>query len=273
MVGTWTVGLFLAGSLALGSGVGQYALPGSLDEGLGLPEEPVGSLDLGPLDEVASQVDEGVSAVVAVSEDLIEPVLDPVEEIVDPIVEPVLDPLIDDLVDPILDPIVEDPVDPNPDPLPEEGSGRSPASQPATDPTSPRSDGDAGPAVSPVSLPDRPIFEPSAPFIDQTAVPGRAAGDDSELRDERLIPLLEAGRFRSPTALPIEPGSTLSGILAWLSSGPAIIRVLAAPMELLWVLARALVSAGSGLIAPFSLLVALIVRQVREARRSSPVAG
>lgn len=254
-MGTWTVGLLLASSLALGSGAGHHALPGSLDDGLGLPDEPVESLDLGPLDEVTSPVDEGLSSTMSIVEPLIEPVIEPIEEIVEPVVDP--------LIDEVLEPVVEVPVDP--DPLPDEGGDPLPPPQPPEDAVG----ADPDPGASTV-LPTDPAAPEPTPGFEPAAAPGAARlGVGSG--DERLLPLLEAARFRSPVVLPVEPGSTLEGILAWLSSGPAIVRVLAAPMELLWVLIRALISAGSGLVAPFSLLVALVVRQVREARRSSVV--
>jgi hypothetical protein len=64
-------------------------------------------------------------------------------------------------------------------------------------------------------------------------------------------------------------------LLEWLTrTGPGTLRLLAGPLLGLEILVRALLSAGSGLVAPLSLLTAYVVHGVWSMRtRQTPVAG
>ena len=65
----------------------------------------------------------------------------------------------------------------------------------------------------------------------------------------------------------IDDSSLYGRLLGWLTSTGSALRVLAAPLLGFEILVRALLSAGSGLVAPLSLLAAFVFRMLREGRR------
>ncbi|MFP5333162.1 MAG: hypothetical protein ACLGHX_12500 [Acidimicrobiia bacterium] len=114
---------------------------------------------------------------------------------------------------------------------------------------------------------------------DATAGSGGGAGDgqDGASGADGLTVLSAAGGLTDLTVLEpvsieaIADESFYARLLSWLSgAGTGLLGLLAGPLLALEILLRALLSAGSGLVAPASLLVSYLVRLVWETRRRQP---
>ena len=203
---------------------------------------------------VVTIVDSLASPVVTVVEQVVSPIAEPPDEVVGPIVEPV-----EEIVDPG---VVEPPVDPV-DPVTE-----------ILDPVL-----DVPPAPLPPIEPTLPVvnsgetltrFEVVELTFDQVpvAIPIEADIDQSAPPTETIQRALLSSIIESPVSLQDREGNDpvtkstdwLSALRSWLEAGlNGLLDVVAIPARLLEILLRALMSAGSGLVAPAAILMALAV--------------
>ncbi|HEY7582764.1 MAG TPA: hypothetical protein VIB78_03990 [Acidimicrobiia bacterium] len=189
---------------------------------------------------VVTVVDSLASPLVTVVDEVVSPIIEPVEEIVDPeVVEPPLDPVTE-----VLDPVLDVPVAPLPpvEPIPT--------------------------LVNSTTAPTR--FEIVEQTFDQVAVapPVVADIDRSAPPTNTIQRALLSSIVRSSVSLRDREGNVpvvtnpdwLNALRGWLESGvAALLDVIAIPARLLEILLRALLSAGSGLVAPAAILVSLAV--------------
>ncbi|MDX1447939.1 MAG: hypothetical protein R3246_02655 [Acidimicrobiia bacterium] len=148
-------------------------------------------------------------------------------------------------------------------PLPTSSSDRTTTSEPATTTVAARAavaveDETERTSAAGVSRPaDSGAPSSRQSFGDDLAVlsVARGLGDPSALEPMRIVP--------------VEDSSLYTRLLGWLSgAGSAFLGLLAGPLLALEILLRALLSAGSGLVAPASLLVSYLGRLVWESRRA-----
>jgi hypothetical protein len=188
------------------------------------------------VDEIASPIVTVVDEVVVEPViDLVEPVTDDVEPVVDP-VEPVVDPVVD-IVEPVVntvEPVPTIEVDPT---LTTAVSGRVADNSPVT-----------------------PALVGVAPVV-QATVPGPV--ETESVRRVLLASLSHATLpvdDREGNQVLVKKTPWLTALGAWLESGlSGLLDVLAIPARFLELLFRALISAGSGLVAPAAILTALAV--------------
>ncbi|MGQ0848126.1 MAG: hypothetical protein ACT4OP_03260 [Actinomycetota bacterium] len=228
--GRWVrvAGPLLALGLSVVAAPAQADLFDPLQEAAGTISETV--------ETVTAPVDEATPLLPPPSEQAGDPVIGTVEEFIDPVTEP-----IDRL-------LPSQPVDPSP----------SPADRPRDEPV----------AASPTPI-DRPFAEqpPPSPF---PTVDGRLAepspsgstgpGPDVASVLVNLEAPSEPEPHSNPAVKPAAPtpdtrSAWLGWLAAWLSN--TFTLLMAAPIRALELLIRALLTAGSGLVAPASLLVAV----------------
>jgi hypothetical protein len=239
----------------------------------------------GPTELVDDTVDAGASLIVDADDGITE-VLDQAVggtgAAIDEVVETVADVVVD-TTDSVTDVVAS----------PEEELGDVPADAAADDPpttettapvvagTPPTAPGDGGSAFEPVEdsaavAPAGTWTAPAAPQPDliASAVPGR--GDDWLVV---LAVLGSAGGLSDLASLdPVVVGpamdATLYGrLLAWLSAAGSGLGALAGQLLGLDILLRALLSAGSGLVAPISMFGAMLVRAMWTSRVARPAPG
>lgn len=239
--------------------------------------------DLPIIDEVLDPVLEIVDPVV----DLVAPVVDPLGEVVDPIVgggvDPVLDqivmPVVEEVVQPILEevvpPLVEDPVPPPveeivPPPLddlfPPIGSVVDPGGSAVAGPASPGNE--SARTSEPTSQ-----FESSPGNVDAGESLVLAHSLQSRLAVDGQEAKLETGTSSRVAETRIHAASIgwLDGLTDWLrSAADGLLGLLTLPVRLFEILIRALLTAGSGLVAPASLLLVFTAYAIRD-RRSGRV--
>lgn len=233
----------------------------SLLMGVGGPASATFALPL--VDDVVDSED-GDVGLVGDLEGSLESSVDDVETAV----EEVVDPLVGEVVD-VVDVVDDDVGDPDVvTTRPPVSSGDGPPGAPELDSSSLPDDGPATESVPSAEVistleagEDQAALDRPSPSADRTAIDIRS--------DDRLEALLLAGSRPSTMSAETPP---LDGVLAWLTEGPTIARVLAAPLALLGLLVRALLSAGSGLLAPLSLTAAIVIRQLYRARHTESMA-
>jgi hypothetical protein len=245
--------LALVAILTLGLASPAQAGLGDLGDGL---LDPVEELPL--IDGIVEPVVEVVEPVVEVVEPVLAPVVDPVVEVLDPVVEEVVDPVVE-----VVDPVVEvvDPVVEVVDPVVE-----------VVDPP--------GSIVDHVA--DEPsVIEEGVSSIESVAAwgPSLAGHVDQILSDVDdhgslgLAQTLQAALASTRGTLPTVAGrlvdssgaAWLMGLTDWLHrTANYLMDVLSIPLRLLEILARALLTAGSGLVAPASLALAFTIYAVRD---------
>jgi hypothetical protein len=173
-------------------------------------------------------------------EEVVSPIVDPVEEVVDPeVIEPSLDPVTN-----ILEPVLDVP----------------PA--PTVEPTLP--------VLHSTTTSTR--FEIVELTFDQAPVPAPADAESTRSAPSTETVSIQRALLASISGLSLswqdregnDPVAVnidwLSALRGWLQSGvAALLDVLAIPARLFEILLRALMSAGSGLVAPAAILVALAV--------------
>lgn len=224
--------------------------------------------------------------------DLIDSLLGPVNDIpvvgdiVEPVVAAVVDPVIDDWIDPlagpILDPITNQVLAPLIDPgvggdvAPVEESvvapvvdmvlapaGDTGGPTPTTSETTPSvstSYGSGGEALATVS---------GTVPVASTSQPG--SGDPREIRSLNAALAVQAELSRSNGSISTRNGispiasMSLSGLTGWLrNAASGLLDLLGLPIRLFELLSRALLTAGSGLVAPLSLLLAFMCFAIKD---------
>ena len=194
---------------------------------------------------VVTVVDQVVDPMVSVVEQVVSPVTTVVEEVVDPdAAEPPID-AVEPVID-IVEPVLEEPVAPLP---------------PVT-PTLPAvSSADTPPRLQVVEL----SFDqaPAAVSVETANEPSARTIEPASIQSALLSSISDA-----PLSLQDREGNDpvvrntdwLSALRGWLASGVSgLFDVLAIPARFLEILLRALITAGSGLVAPAAILVALAV--------------
>ena len=221
--------------------------------------------------------------------DLVDDLVDPVEDI--PVVGDIVEPIIEDVADPIVEgtvePVTGDLVDPVVDEV------LAPVVTPTVDPVvTPIVDEVVTPPLDYVAPPVTETIPPvgtatTLPVIasNQEAPAGGSAGFDLAVQSTTQIRSLQAalawqtalvdGNVIRPSTLDVdEPAPVdlaaanwLNGLTNWLRSNvDALLNLLALPIRLLELLARALLTAGSGLIAPLSMLLAFTAVLIKDRR-------
>lgn len=207
-------------------------------------------------------------------EEVLAPVLAPiVDEVVTPIVEDVVGPVVDTVVPPVVEPVIEPVVETIPPVetttttapavLPsgqEAGAGESArfglslSGYPGGVVLADFSDDGVG-AAAQVTTVTTGLQSLGAALALQTAlVDGVAAGASNPVPDP--MPAVES----------VDAG-WLDGLTNWLrNSAGGLLDLLAMPIRLLELLARAVLTAGSGLIAPLSMLLAFTAMQIKDRR-------
>lgn len=215
---------------------------------------------------------------VPVVEPIVEPIVGPiVESVVDPIVEDIVEPVAGDLVDPVVDevlaPVLDNVVAPVIETIPTVGTTTN-TTLPATAPHQEAAAGDSsGFGVSPSGYPGGVLLPDSnnageALLVQSTTDLGNleaARALQSTLIDSGVTePSIEVAQ---PTAMEIIDAGWLNGLTNWLrTSADGLLNLLAMPIRLLELLARALLTAGSGLIAPLSMLLAFTAVLIKDRR-------
>jgi hypothetical protein len=222
--------------------------------------------------------------------DIVEPI---VEDVVDPIVEDIVEPVALDLVDPVVDevlaPIVDTVVTPIVDEVvtPPLDNVVPPVTE--TIPTV----GDTTTTTLLVGVPDQEaaVSDSSGFGVSSSGYPGGVllihSNNDGEVllaQSTTQFQGLEAalslqttlvdGNITEPSALDVDQPAAdqaeanwLNGLTRWLrSSADGLLGLLALPIRLLELLARALLTAGSGLIAPLSMLLAFTALLAKDRR-------
>lgn len=239
---------------------GADLLGGTTDEVVDTVDSS-GSLVDGTVDDTGTVLDEPVDEVTTVVDETSLDLTGPVDSTTDPIIGTV-----DSTTDPIIDTVD--------DPLPADSSDapRSPTTSTTTSTTFPVSSDSPGDEA--VDLDSLDLGE-TGDTEDEVAVVAPLGGDPSEPGgfDTELTVLSAAGGVSDlgtleTVSLSAITDETLYGrLLSWLTgAGAGILGILAGPLLALEILFRALLSAGSGLVAPASLLASYLLRLVWEAR-------
>ena len=228
--------------------------------------------------------------------DLLDELVDPVEDI--PVVGDIVEPIIEDVADPIVEgtvePVTGDLVDPVVDEV------LAPVLTPIVDTVvTPIVDEVVTPPLDYVAPPVTETIPPvgtatTLPVIasNQEAPAGGSAGFDLSVQSTMQIRSLQAalalqttlvdGNVIQPSTLDVDHAAPvdlatanwLIGLTNWLrSSADGLLNLLALPIRLLELLARALLTAGSGLIAPLSMLfafTAVLIKDRRWGRATAP---
>jgi hypothetical protein len=202
-----------------------------------------------------------VDPVVEELDPVVETVVDPVVEVVDPVVEEVVDPVVE-----VVDPVVEEVVDPVVevvDPVVEE----------------------VPPVVGIMDhvADEPPVIEEGVLPIESVAAPGpslaghidQILSDVDDLGSLALARVLQAALANTRGTLPTVAGTLvdtsgagwLMGLTDWLrGTANGLADFLSIPLRLLELLVRALLTAGSGLVAPASLALAFTIYAVKDRR-------
>jgi hypothetical protein len=207
-------------------------------------------------------------------EEVLAPVIVPiVDEVVTPIVEDVVGPVVDTVVPPVVEPVIEPVVETIP---PVETTTTTapavlPSGQEAGAGESARfglsSSGYPGGVVLADSSDDGVVAAVQA----TTVTTGLQSLEAARVLQTALVDGGSAGAS-NPVADPmtsVEPvdAGWLDGLTNWLrNSAGGLFDLLAMPIRLLELLARALLTAGSGLIAPLSMLLAFTAMQIKDRR-------
>lgn len=266
-----TVGLVSLVTVALPA---QAGLGDLLDDLLDPVEDlPVVDDIVDPIvDDVVDPIVEGI--VDPIAGDLVDPIVDDVlapaltplvDTVVAPIVEGVVTPVLDNAVAPVIEPVVETiTVGTTTTTALAVGASGQGAYQSAGVGVGPTSSGYPGG----VSISDSPNDEAlgavqattglqslEAALALQTAL---VASGSTEPSSPNLVP--------STAMAPVDAG-WLDGLTNWLrNGGEGLLAFLAGPIRLLELLARALLTAGSGLIAPLSMLLAFTAFLIKDRR-------
>ena len=226
--------------------------------------------------------------------DIVDPI---VADVVDPIVVDIVEPVTGDLVDPIVDEVLAPVVTPIVDTVvvPIVGEVMTPVLNNVVAPvieTIPPP-GDTTTTTLPIAVPgqEAPARDSVGSGFSSSGYPGGVLLADSDNDGEALLSQpstdlqsLEAARtlqttlvdsgvtelsnvdVAQPTAETVDAG-WLNGLTKWLrTSADALLNLLALPIRLLELLARALLTAGSGLIAPLSMLLAFTALLIKDRR-------
>ncbi|HKZ21240.1 MAG TPA: hypothetical protein VJQ57_14165 [Acidimicrobiia bacterium] len=245
------------------AGLGDL-LGGLLEDPIAEVTEPLAPLVTSvPLVEDLIETTEALTApVVTVVDQLASPLVTVVEEVVSPIVEPV-----EEVVSPIVDP-EEEVVDPE---------VIEPSLDPVTNILEPVLDVPPAPTVEPTvpvlnSTTTSTRFEIVELTFDQAPIPTPADAESTRSAPSTETISIQRALLASISGLSLSwqdregndpvAGNIdwLSALRGWLQSGvAALLDVLAIPARLFEILLRALLSAGSGLVAPAAILVSLAV--------------
>lgn len=109
--------------------------------------------------------------------------------------------------------------------------------------------------------PSRPVVVAAAPTPADTPGPSVSLADLGSLSQRDSA---ELGRGDRTSFL------DLGTVSHWVWGGPLLARVVAIPLALLELVVRAMLSAGSGLVAPLSLLAAIVARRLSLVRTTAP---
>lgn len=232
------------------AGLGDLLDP--LVEDLPVVEDVVDPLVDEVVDPVVETIGEGIAAPI---QEVVAPLVPPeVEKAVQPVVDEVLPP-VDEIVPPVDEIEVPPVIDENPVPPIESITGTRTSDSPTV-----RSD-NATVDVANENSPESGI--------------SRGVTDVRESGSLELAQSLQAALTRTALASPTvsgplidsSGGSWLLGLTDWLrNAGGGLVDLMAIPLRLLELLARALLTAGSGLVAPASLAMAFTLHAVRDRR-------
>jgi hypothetical protein len=211
-------------------------------------------------------------------EDIVEPVAgDLVDPVVDEVLAPVLTPIVDTVVSPIVDevvaPVLDNVVPPVTETIPtvEETTTTTPLVG-VTDQEAAAGDS-AGFGVSSSGYPGGVLLTDSNNDAEVLLV--QATTDLQSLEAARALQTtlisgvteLATVEVAEPTAAEMVDAGWLNGLTNWLrTSADGLLNLLALPIRLLELLARALLTAGSGLIAPLSMLLAFTAVLIKDRR-------
>jgi hypothetical protein len=178
------------------------------------------------------------------------------------------------VVDDVVGTVEEPDPEPQPDPEPPRSAEREPATpQPDTRQTEAASD-DREAARPGDDAGEADLRSPSVTVepIDESEDDGFAAATGSDFDVRRTFDIFAADRML--TSATTGPATTLfDRALDWLTSSASLRSVLAGPLIALQVLLRALLSAGSGVVAPASMLAAILAVSLHDRRRPREVTG
>ncbi|HUP18069.1 MAG TPA: hypothetical protein VM848_18720 [Acidimicrobiia bacterium] len=214
---------------------------------------------------------EDVPVVGPVAGDLIDPVVD---EVLAPVLTPIVDTVVTPIVDEVVTPVPDNVVDPVTETIPTVGETTT--------------------TTLLVGVPDQEaaVSDSSGFGVSSSGYPGGVLLTDSNNDGEVLLvqsttdlQSLEAARalqttlvdsgvtelsiveVAQPTAAEMVDAGWLNGLTNWLrTSADGLLNLLALPIRLLELLARALLTAGSGLIAPLSMLLAFTAVLIKDRR-------
>ena len=243
--------------------------------------DPVGDLPI--VGDIVDPIVEGVVDPVVdgiidpVAGDLLDPIADEIlAPILNPIVEGVVAPIVEDVVAPIVDvipptvpPVVPPVVEVVPPPV--TTTTTAPHSPAVTEPAMAVTSQSYG--VSPSGYPGgvpigSPTTEPLGPTQVATELQSLRAAlavQNALLDNEVPDPAGQGGAHLTEVQM-IDTG-WLDGLTNWLRSGAnGLLDLLAMPVRLLELLSRALLTAGSGLVAPLSMLLAFTAYLIKDRR-------
>jgi hypothetical protein len=232
-------------------------------------------------DVVEPIVDDVVDPIV---EDVVNPLagdlLDPIaEEVLAPIVTPIVGnvvaPVVEELVTPVLDSVVPPVIEPVVETIPPvETPTTTTTTVPPFAPTSQEvsasessgfgvsSTGYPGGVVVASSSADREVA-PIPPTTELESLAAALALQTALVKRDSVV-LADSG-LELPAEVAVIDAGWLDGLTNWLrNSADGLLNVLALPIRLLELLARALLTAGSGLIAPLSLLLAFTAILIKD---------
>lgn len=233
----------------------------------------LGDLLAGLLDPV-----EDLPVVGDIAEPIIEDVVDPVvEDVVDPLVTPIVDtivtPIVEEVVTPALNNVVAPVIEPVVETIPPVGTTTTTA--PILGTSTPDMSGEsAGFGVSSSGSPGGILLANSNNDGEPGAVQATAELHSLEAALALQAALVDGDSAEVSNAGATQPGEIevvdagwLDGLTNWLrNSADGLLNVLALPIRLLELLARALLTAGSGLVAPLSMLLAFTAIQMKDRR-------
>ena len=223
---------------------------------------------------------------------IVEGVVDPiVDGIVDPVAGDLLDPIADEILAPVLNPIVEGVVAPIVDtvippqvppvvppvvevvPPPGTTTTTAPQSPAVTEPAMAVTSESYGvspsgyPGGAPIGSPATEPLGPTQVATELQSLQAALAVQTALLDNEVPDPAGQGGAHLTEVQM-IDTG-WLNGLTNWLRSGAnGLLDLLAMPVRLLELLSRALLTAGSGLIAPLSMLLAFTAYLIKDRRWS-----
>jgi hypothetical protein len=235
------------------------------------------------LDDLLDPVEDSPVVVEPIVEDVVDPIVEDIVEpvagdLVDPVVDEVLAPIVDTVVTPIVDevvtPVLDDAVPPVTETIPTVGETTTTTLLVGVPDQEAAARDSVGFGVSLTGYPGGALLIESNNHGEVLLV--QSTTDLQSLAAARALQatLVDSGvtepaivEVAQPTAAEVVDAGWLNGLTNWLrTSADGLLNLLALPIRLLELLARALLTAGSGLIAPLSMLLAFTAVLIKDRR-------